>query len=88
MGDVRTYVVCIWLFVIICRCWSLSVAIIFAVRLWSIVLVIRRSWLRVTVVGRDRGRVVVVQRHGGCVVVVVVVASGRGCIMTRGDLPV
>ena len=58
------------------------------VALWTIVLVIRHSWLCVTVIGRDRGRVVVVQRHGGCVVVVVVVASGRGCIMTRGDLPV
>ena len=58
------------------------------VALWTIVLVIRRSWLRITVIGRDRGRVVVVQRHGGYVVVVVVVASGCGCIMTRGDLPV
>ena len=58
------------------------------VALWTIVLVIRCSWLRVTVVGRDRGRIVVVQRHGGCVVVVVVVVSGCGCIMTRGNLPV
>ena len=81
MGDVGTYVVCIWLFVIVHRD-CLRVA------LWSIMLVIHCSWLRVTVVGRDRGRVVVVQRHGGCVVVVVVFASGRGCMMTRGDLPV
>ena len=61
MGDVRTYVVCIWLFVIIRLCWSLSITIVFALWLWSIVLVIRRSWLHVTVVGRDRGRLVVVQ---------------------------
>ena len=30
----------------------------------------------------------VVQHHDCCVVVAIVVMSGHGCIMTRGDLPV
>ena len=72
MGDVRTYVVCILLFVIVRRCWSLSVMVVFALWLWSIVLVIRRSWLRVTVIHRHRGHIMVVQRRGRCMVVVMV----------------
>ena len=78
MGDVRTYVVCILLFVIVRRCWSLSVAVVFALWLWSIVLVIRRSWLRVTVIRRHRGSPASWSLYG----------CGRGCIMTRGALPV
>ena len=76
---------------IVCHCLLLLVIVHrdhLRIALWSIVLVIHRSWLRVTVIGHEHGRVVVVQHHGGCVVVVIVVTSGHGCIMTRGDLPV
>ena len=60
-------------------CLSLSITVVFALWLWSIVLVICRSWLRVTVICCHCGCVMVVQHHGHC---------GRGCIITRADLPV